>query len=704
MNDNCKFKRGITTVFFIFSIVLSVHSVGQSSYKFNDSFYYLFPFPGATEINPNSNIIIKSRRAFCQLPNYSQFTVSTGKNRTVSGQILLKEENHTLIFIPDIPFNTGDQITVSLNGACFDNIIHNNDLAYCFYIKSEEPIIQYTDEYSNWLPEKDPNRGVKNITEIQLPEGYPYYEMGFQSNPTPDQYFFQASQVGQFFQLITDNDGVPYFYRKTPSRCLDFKVNENGYITYYDASKSAYVELDSAYQYRKIYHASFGLDTDNHDLLVMPNGYSWIIGREYIVTDMSQYVECGNSHANVLHFVIEEKDALGTVLWQWRTFDHFNVMDGDPDQVDFCKAVIDFAHVNSLALDPDGNVIISSRSLNEITKIDKETGQIIWRLGGVNNQFTFVDDPLNGFTDQHMAREDEAGVLTLFDNGNYHQPPHSRGVKYAIDTVQMTASYLVGYDDNMPTVITNPMGSLQTLNNGNVVVGWTQNQQGMCLTEYDAEGNKLLEMHQSTNATLRSYRSLKYPWKTTYFYPQQDTIDFGEEVPVGATITQSVSIVNPNQESLEVTGSYLSSIFFNIQNTLPFTIAGHSSKDIDVTFHPTLDGDYEGYAYLMTQNDSTGISLKMTLTGSTLLSGTFDKDSPEIRISPNPFLEQLNIQSIVNQEVRVIVYQGTGIKMEDRQLASLQSAVLKTTDWKSGIYLIEIHAEDRVWRRKLVKF
>ena len=37
-------------------------------------------------------------------------------------------------------------------------------------------------------------------------------------------------------------------------------------------------------------------------------------------------------------------------------------------------------------------LMISSRHLNEITKISRTTGDIIWRFGGKNNQFTFVND------------------------------------------------------------------------------------------------------------------------------------------------------------------------------------------------------------------------------------------------------------------------------------------------------------------------
>ena len=51
--------------------------------------------------------------------------------------------------------------------------------------------------------------------------------------------------------------------------------------------------------------------------------------------------------------------------------------------------IIDYCHTNAIEQDNDGNILISSRNMDEITKINRITGQIIWRLGGKNNQFEF---------------------------------------------------------------------------------------------------------------------------------------------------------------------------------------------------------------------------------------------------------------------------------------------------------------------------
>ncbi len=690
---------------FVFNI-LQQNLCAQNRYFYSDQFHYLFPFPDADEINPATQLIIKHKTAFAQTPDETLVRVMAGDESSVSGKIRLMENNHTLIFIPDKPFGRGDHITIHVEPLpCIDGRF-SEELSYSFTVKNAVTEVNENDFEENLrheFPTKPKHKAPASYGNIILPEGYPFYEIGLSTIPTPDQYYFQASQVGRFFQLITDNKGVPYFYRETPSRCLDFKVNKNGFITYFDASLGHYAELDSAYRFQRVYKASPGLETDNHELVVMPNGNYWTIGKEYIMTDMSQYVECGSPNATVLHFVIEEKDPTGVVLWQWRTYDHFNVMDGDTNQVNFCGSVVNFCHINSIAHDEWGNVILSSRRMNEVTKISKSTGNILWRLGGLQNQFSLVGDPLNGFTDQHMAREDVPGEITIFDNGNYHNPPHSRGVKYLIDTVSMTATYLTGYDDNDPVIVTNPMGSMQQLPNGNVVLGWTQNAQGMSLTEYDPDGTKVLEMHQSDDATLRSYRSFKFPWKTTFFYPENDSVDFGNQVIAGSVATQTVNIVNPNNQEIEVTGSYFNNQIFGLQTDLPFSIPANSASQVTFTFHPLFDGEYSGFGYLMSQTDSTGIALRVDFEGSTLQSGLTTNEDFSLGFYPNPFSHVLHLTRKTAQPGQIRIVDSKGMEIQVFLFNSQTDFEIDTRDWKAGVYVIEYQSGNHSGYYKLIK-
>ncbi len=57
-----------------------------------------------------------------------------------------------------------------------------------------------------------------------------------------------------------------------------------------------------------------------------------------------------------------------------------------------------------------------------------------------NNDFQFMDDPRNGFRNQHAIRSLGNNRYTLLYNGNSHSPPVTPAVEYEIDTAQMTAT------------------------------------------------------------------------------------------------------------------------------------------------------------------------------------------------------------------------------------------------------------------------
>lgn len=67
-------------------------------------------------------------------------------------------------------------------------------------------------------------------------------------------------------------------------------------------------------------------------------------------------------------------------------------------------------------IDPkDNNFVCSYRDLDSILKIDRETGDIIWTLGGVNDDFDLTEE--QQFHRQHNITITEDGSYLMFDNG-----------------------------------------------------------------------------------------------------------------------------------------------------------------------------------------------------------------------------------------------------------------------------------------------
>lgn len=231
-----------------------------------------------------------------------------------------------------------------------------------------------------------------------------------------------------------------------------------------------YVEFTPAGEIVRTYRAPTPFYTDNHEILITPqdgNGFTaHLFGYELRTVDLSS--RGGPVNALVAGHIILRQTSSGTTEFMWNAWDHFSIDDWIEPGV---NPPLDFDHPNSLAFALDGNYVVSFRNMGEITKIDFQTGNIIWRLGGRNNQFTIINDPLGGFSAQHSVRVLDNGNLLIYDNGLRHSSPESRAIEYRLDTATKEAT-LVWEFRHTPSIFTSIVGSVQRYTNGNTLVGF----------------------------------------------------------------------------------------------------------------------------------------------------------------------------------------------------------------------------------------
>jgi hypothetical protein len=266
--------------------------------------------------------------------------------------------------------------------------------------------------------------------------------------------------------------------------------------------------MDSNYNYIDTLTAGNGYETDFHELQILENGNYLVIANENQTVDMSALISGGNPNARVLGTHAQELDRAGNVVFEFRSWDHFDILDAIG--VNFLAASIDYCHMNSIAVDYDGHILTSSRHMSEVTKVNRQTGEIIWRLGGNNNQFDFVDDEY-GISYQHDARPvpGQPNHYTIFDNGNFHSPRFSRAVEFVIDTTDMTATKVWEYRDT-PDRSSSAMGNAQRLSNGNTLINWAVNNSPKA-TEVTPEGEIVYEMNFVEE--FASYRTYRHEWE-----------------------------------------------------------------------------------------------------------------------------------------------------------------------------------------------
>ncbi len=191
--------------------------------------------------------------------------------------------------------------------------------------------------------------------------------------------------------------------------------------------------------------------------------------------------------STVLDAVVQEVDlSTGSVLFEWHAADHVSLENSYVGKSDLW----DYFHINSVAEDVDGNVIISSRNTSADYKIDRSSGDVLWVFGGKSPTFTTVvgdPDPITGPDFAHHFRALGGDEYSYFDNGN--QRGYSRAAVVHLDTSTNTATYMKIVERSSPIFATT-QGTMQHLPGGGYFVGWGG---GGTVTEYDLAGNVVFD-------------------------------------------------------------------------------------------------------------------------------------------------------------------------------------------------------------------
>lgn len=361
-----------------------------------------------------------------------------------------------------------------------------------------------------------------------LPDDFPVLTVNIINNPSNGQILFapqeRTNNSHGTFLIILDENGNVYKYKRIPFGAHDFKIQPNGLLTYaldveqggvgqqavFYITDTSLTIIDSV---KAVGSDSLGnkLIADGHDLLILPNGNYVFTIKVPQTADMTQYG--GKPSATVVHGMIQELDINKNVVWEWRSWDHIPI---DDTNNPLTGNNVRLNHFNTLGITNDGSYIMGNRVNSEALKIDRVTGELVWRLGGRDKQFTFVGDNDNNspnYFSPHDIRMLPNGNITLFDNGNNHSPWFSRAVEYQVDQVNKTATQVWEYRHKPVDIANRNQGSVQRLPNGNTLISWggrAQDSTSADITEVTPDGTITFELTLPTNSA--SYRALKYPW------------------------------------------------------------------------------------------------------------------------------------------------------------------------------------------------
>jgi Arylsulfotransferase (ASST) len=278
-------------------------------------------------------------------------------------------------------------------------------------------------------------------------------------------------------------------------------------------------------KYQKIAEikAGNGYDADGHEFQLTGRGTALIVSYKDETADLTSIG--GPSDQEVIDGVVQEVDVrTGKVLSQWDAAQHVPYSQSEQPLPSSASSAWDWFHVNAVKEDTDGNLLVDARNTWTTYKVNRRSGAILWRLGGKASSFTLkaapgqsLDDAGVIFAWQHDPEPLGGNLYTLFDNESagvantgadaQTELPYSRVVTIRVDQRGHTAT-LVKSDDQPEALSASSQGNGQTLNDGNLVVGWGAQPY---VSEFSRSGALLFNAKLPAGTV--TYRAYRFDWK-----------------------------------------------------------------------------------------------------------------------------------------------------------------------------------------------
>ncbi|KAJ5374390.1 hypothetical protein N7517_006396 [Penicillium concentricum] len=328
--------------------------------------------------------------------------------------------------------------------------------------------------------------------------------------------------------MILNADGELVWTKWNRGTTQDFKVQRykgEDYLTYWQGDttnglgQGSWYMLDSTYTQRYVVSPIGMYDGDLHDFQITSNDTAILMIYDPILIDLSSIggPELGWMYDGVFQEVNLET---GELLFQWRVSDFYHPSDSYypiEGTGHGRTSGYDHSHINSVEKDGQGRYLVSMRHLHTVACIDGATGDVLWSLGGKQNNFIDASDgAATDFSWQHDARWVGTNRLSLFDNAahnNDNLSAVSRGMIVELDTEARQATLLQSFE-HPHDIMAVSQGNVQVLDTGNVLVGWGHSA---AFTEFSPEGDVVCNVHFGASAFFTfgrvvSYRVFKFDW------------------------------------------------------------------------------------------------------------------------------------------------------------------------------------------------
>jgi hypothetical protein len=432
-----------------------------------------FPMPGTDVARPETQISLRGAPA----DQLGEVTVTGSESGPHAGDLRAHSDGRGASFVPQQPFREGERVTVQTGL----NLHRGTDGDYSFVVARRPPPGR-GNESGIVLPTLPPAAvdRFRSRRDLQAP----VVRITHRSRRTTPGLIFLApfSPKGSpkpDGPLIADNNGDLVWFRaiKRGTAITDLKVQRldgRPVLTWWEGRFAVgwgygeYKVVDSAYRDLKPITMGNGFLADLHDMVLTDRGTALLLGYDRVRRDLRS--AGGPRNGLVMDNVVQEVDLqTGLVLFEWHAVGE--VPFGQSRERTRGPRSWDYFHINSVEADRDGDLIISARNTCALYKLDRETGDIVWQLGGRGGDFRMGKG--TRFCFQHDARRAPDGSITMFDN-QAGPPPlarQSRAIALRVNEAAKRVRLQRAYTHPGRLLAFN-QGAAAMLGNGNVFVGW----------------------------------------------------------------------------------------------------------------------------------------------------------------------------------------------------------------------------------------
>lgn len=698
-------------------------------------FRYISPMPGGKFHKKQTNIILKNGNYIQSSSLKSELVSITGtKSGAHHARIVLSDDKKTIVIYPEPIFQDAETVTVSVaDGFMKTDGTVIQGTTFQFETRPDWParpkgvaekstgnIFGFQGDNTN-EPNSDIRGGGCELVEYEVTFTEDAY------NADVFYYNFWNTLPNCWARTIISNKGDSVYAAFEDFVGVDFKINHNGYLTYRNALTSEFYMADSSYNVVKVFQMGNGYYSDEHEFQIFPNGYYFMFGLDTI-PGQDLTVIGGNDSVNVVGFVLQQLDPSDNVIFEWNSFAHFQYTDaifwaqsqgqGTPQGGDW-----DWIHPNSIELEADSTIMVSSRHLSEVTKISLNTGDILWRWGGDNNQFTFFADDSDRyispslldtfyFSGQHDVRRLPNGNILMFNNDNALglnigiTPVRASAKEYVLDEENKTATLVWHYYHpkvNGQDLNCQAMGSSQRLPNGNTFINWgyipaVDNSPFPKLTEVDSLGNIVWEFRWTPDSLrYATYRAHKFVWERCNLLVDSTMLSdsittHSTELSWGSNSKFSGYVLEYKLCNDSIwTPVPLDTNFFELEGLLMDTCYNWRLQSICSIYDDTS-------SYTLIHQFNTQNATSVTFPSGSVSS--FD-------VYPNPTSGEAEVKFTIsrNQNIELILYNILGGVAKHEVIAAhagMNKVKINLGKMASGIYTIELKAASHSSRRQLV--